>query len=77
MKSNGSQLESFHLVIYPSVVHLEAETGTAVSALGSCVLSMVTYEPADETSVYCMLDCRNRNGPGCQMESGCRVQVVK
>lgn len=71
MKSNGSQLEPFHLVIYPSVVHLDPVTGTAVSALGSRVLFMATCEPADVTSVYCMLDCRNRNGPGCQIESGC------
>lgn len=58
-------------MIYPSVVHLDPVAGTAVSALGSCVLSMVTDEPADVTSVYCMLDCRNRKEPGCQIESGC------
>lgn len=48
---NGSQLESFHLVIYPSVVHLDPVTGSAVSALGSCVLPVVTDEPADVPSV--------------------------
>lgn len=71
VKSNGSQLESFHLVIYPSVAHLDPVTGRAVSALGSCVPFMVTCEPADVASVHCLLGCRNRNGPGCQMESGC------
>lgn len=33
-------------MVYPSVVHLEPVTGTAGSALGSCVISVDTYEPA-------------------------------